>query len=90
MSKFYVSPITGKKLNKKDDQYISENGAEKFPIINSIPRFCKIKNYTESFGYQWNKFDKTQLDSTNLIKFSEERFYKSTNWEPKIISKEIN
>ncbi len=88
MSKLYVSPITGKKLNKKDNYYISENGSEKFPIINSIPRFCKIVNYTESFGYQWNKFDRTQLDSTNFINFSEERFYKSTKWEPKIISNE--
>ena len=88
MSKFYVSPITGNKLEKKKDHYISENGLEKFPIISSIPRFCKLKNYTENFGYQWNKFDKTQLDSTNNIKYSEKRFYKSTNWSPKVISNE--
>ncbi len=88
MSNFYVSPITGNKLEKKKDYYVSENGSERFPIVFSIPRFCQIKNYTENFGYQWNKFDKTQLDSTNNIKFSEDRFYKSTNWSPKIISRE--
>ena len=86
MSEFYVSPITCNKLIKKGDYYISENGLEKFPIINSIPRFCINNNYTESFGYQWNKYDNTQLDSTNKIKLSEIRFYKATNWKPDIIS----
>ena len=76
MSKLYVSPLTGKKLKKKKDHYISENGIEKYPIISSIPRFCKIYNY------------KTQLDSSNSVNFSKDRFYKSTNWDPEIISKE--
>jgi len=88
MSKFYVSPLTGAQIKKSSNFYISMNGKEKFPIINSIPRFCKISNYTKSFGFQWNKFADTQLDSKNGIKYSEKRFYKSTNWDPKIISKE--
>ena len=86
MSELYVSPETGKKV-KNNDFYVSENGSEKFPIVNSIPRFCNITNYSESFGYQWNRFDKTQLDSTIQNKLSEKRFYKSTNWNPSIISK---
>jgi len=88
MSKFYVSPFTGEHLKKKDDWYISKNGKEKFPIINSIPRFCNQTNYTSSFGFQWNKFDKTQLDSINKINLSKNRFYQSTKWDPKLISKE--
>ena len=88
MSKFYVSPISGKPLKKKGNWYISESGSESFPIINSIPRFCSKSNYSESFGYQWNKFDITQLDSINKINLSENRFYESTNWDPELISKE--
>ena len=88
MSKFYVSPFTGEHLIKKGNWYISRNGKEKFPIINSIPRFCDQKNYTTSFGFQWNKFDKTQLDSSNKINFTRNRFYQSTEWDPEIISKE--
>ena len=87
MSEFYVSPKTGNKLIKNKDHYISENDTERFPIINSIPRFCDKANYTESFGYQWNKFDDTQLDSTINDNYTEKRFYKATNWNPKIISK---
>ena len=87
MSEFYVSPKTGKKLKKIKDFYVTENNSEKFQIINSIPRFCNTSNYTESFGYQWNKFDKTQLDTTIKNKYSEERFYRNTNWIPEEISK---
>ncbi len=87
MSKFYVSPISGKPLNKKGNWYVAGD-SERFPIINSIPRFCSKTNYSESFGYQWNKFDKTQLDSINNIKHTENRFYKSTEWDPELISKE--
>ena len=88
MSKFYVSPYSGKQLKQKGDWYISENGSERFPILNSIPRFCSYDNYTQSFGYQWNKFDKTQLDSNNRINLSKNRFYKTTNWDPEVISNE--
>ena len=88
MSKFYVSPASGKPLKKKGNWYISKNNSERFPIINSIPRFCDKLNYSESFGYQWNKFDTTQLDSINNINITEYRFYKSTNWDPELISKE--
>ena len=88
MSKLYVSPITGNKLEKKKDYYVSENGSERFPIVSSVPRFCKIKNYTESFGYQWNKYDDTQLDSKNNIKYSYDRFYTATNWKPDMIAKQ--
>ena len=51
MSKFYVSPASGNPLKKKGNWYISENNSERFPIINSIPRFCDKLNYSESFGY---------------------------------------
>ena len=88
MNELYVSPETGNKLKKYNEYYISDSGYEKFPIINSIPRFCEMINYTKSFGYQWNRFDNTQLDSTIKGTYSENRFYKSTNWDPEIISKE--
>ena len=34
-----------------------------FPIVRSIARFVPSEDYAHSFGYQWNYFDKTQLDS---------------------------
>ena len=35
---------------------------ELFPVVRGIPRFCPAVNYLDSFGFQWNQFDRTQLD----------------------------
>lgn len=73
-----ISPISGTELKQVENYYIDEK-YNKFPIINSIPRFISGINYTENFGYQWNIFSKTQLDYTS-IKFTKNRFEKTTNW----------
>jgi 2-polyprenyl-3-methyl-5-hydroxy-6-metoxy-1,4-benzoquinol methylase len=44
-----------------------------------IPNFVK-KNYTNSFGYQWNIFSKTQLDSYSNLTVSKNRLFKVTKW----------
>lgn len=46
-------------------------------IVNGIPRFGNVENYSESFGYQWNRFDGTQLH-----RHSSEMFWKLTGWKP--------
>lgn len=51
-----------------------------FPVRNGIPRFVNTGNYAESFGFQWRKFSKVQLDSYNGTDFSEERFRLITGW----------
>jgi ubiquinone/menaquinone biosynthesis C-methylase UbiE/uncharacterized protein YbaR (Trm112 family) len=51
-----------------------------YPIENTIPRFVPRDNYAESFGYQWNLFSRTQLDSYNGTSLSAERFYAETGW----------
>lgn len=43
-------------------KYLCPAGCE-FSIISDIPRFVPLDNYASSFGLQWNKFPKTQLDS---------------------------
>lgn len=34
-----------------------------FPIRDGLPRFVPAENYAQSFGFQWNRHAKTQLDS---------------------------
>ena len=51
-----------------------------FPIVRSMPRFVPSEEYAHSFGYQWNYFDKTQLDSHMGNDLSRERFYATTQW----------
>lgn len=53
-----------------------------YPILKGIPRFVSGEQYTSSFGHQWNKYARLQLDSRNGTKFSAERFYSITEWNP--------
>src|SRR5277367_5946495 len=40
-----------------------QNCSAVFPIVDGIPRFVYGENYAQSFGFQWNVHEKTQLDS---------------------------
>lgn len=55
-----------------------------FPIVRSIARFVPTEDYAHSFGYQWNFFDKTQLDSHMGNDLSRERFFATTQWPQKM------
>lgn len=55
-----------------------------FRIVRSIARFVSSEGYAHSFGYQWNTFDKTQLDSHVGNDLSRERFFATTRWPQKM------
>lgn len=48
-----------------------------------------MQNYTQSFGLQWKKFSKTQMDDTDQ-KQSETRFFATTNWRPEELAGNID
>jgi SAM-dependent methyltransferase len=62
------------------------SGVHRFPIRNFVPRFVSGSNYADNFGFQWNKFRQTQLDSYSGHPISAERFWKSTGWTPQQIA----
>jgi SAM-dependent methyltransferase len=51
-----------------------------FPVVRSIPRLVPLENYAGTFGFQWNRFRKTQLDSHTGLPLSRERLLFSTGW----------
>ena len=53
-----------------------------YPIIRSIPRFVPSENYASNFGFQWNRFLKTQLDSYTGKPIARERFLTRINCHP--------
>ncbi len=55
-----------------------------FPIVRSMPRFVEGEDYAYSWGYQWNLFDKMQLDSHAGNNLSHERFFATTQWPEKM------
>ena len=46
-------------------------GFKKLKINSGIPYFSEQNNYASNFGFQWNEFKKTQLDSYNGTNISE-------------------
>ena len=71
-----------KQSNKnQEDNYQCVSCKTLFPVISNIPRLTSLENYSESFGFQWNKYRLTQLDSHTKTKISENRLKKATNWD---------
>jgi 2-polyprenyl-3-methyl-5-hydroxy-6-metoxy-1,4-benzoquinol methylase len=78
-----VSPVA-KDGNITDGQLTCTSCGRAFSIVRSIPRFVPSEDYAHSFGYQWNTFDKTQLDSHMGNDLSRERFFATTQWPQKM------
>ena len=55
-----------------------------YPIREFIPRFVPAENYARSFGFQWNTFRETQLDSYWGIDASRQRLFDETRWPPRM------
>jgi 2-polyprenyl-3-methyl-5-hydroxy-6-metoxy-1,4-benzoquinol methylase len=62
------------------------NCQTRYPIIRSVPRFVPQDNYASSFGFQWNRFRQTQLDSYSGQTISRDRFLRSTDWQPELLA----
>ena len=74
-----INPFNNKLLTRIGEELKDEEG-KSFPIVNDVPRFVEEHNYTDNFGFQWNKFDRTQIDNAkNGI--SKIRFFAETNWD---------
>jgi 2-polyprenyl-3-methyl-5-hydroxy-6-metoxy-1,4-benzoquinol methylase len=65
-----------------------QNCSAVYQIIDGIPRFVSGDNYAESFGFQWNTHEKTQLDSYTGRPISEKRLFDVTGW-PRDMSGEV-
>lgn len=57
-----------------------------FPLKNGAYRIVEDDNYTQNFGYQWNKFAVTQVDKESNLEMSKIRFFAETNWNKEDLS----
>jgi len=83
-----VDPATRGPLRLGDDagadpiiegELIGETGAT-YPIAGGVPRFVGTEGYSESFGLQWNRFARVQLDSATGARYSRQRFDSEVAW----------
>ena len=67
----WIDPFDGSEMKKQNLLFVSKNN--NYIINKGIPRFVINKNYNESFGFQWNQYKKTQLDSYTGFPLSKRR-----------------
>ena len=54
-----------------------------YSVKKGIPRFVsEDEDYCRSFGWQWERFHRTQIDAFNGTSESERRFLAETGWQP--------
>ncbi len=80
MSIEYINPFTQQHLTINDEGLTDTNNIV-FPLINGAYRVVADNNYTENFGFQWNKFAGTQIAKVSNLGISKKRFLIKTRWE---------
>lgn len=55
-----------------------------YPIRGGVRRFVPDSGYSGSFGYQWNKFRRTQLDSYTRLPLSRDRLFHASGWPSRL------
>lgn len=60
-----------------------------YDVRNGIPRFMASDNYCRSFGFQWDRHRRTQIDKFNGTTLSRDRFFTTTGWPRELAGKRI-
>lgn len=85
MSIDIINPYNRQKLKlnteENEQKILEDEESNQFEWKKGAFRFVKGDNYTENFGFQWNKFTKTQIDTFSESKQSTERFFAVTGWD---------
>jgi SAM-dependent methyltransferase len=77
---------TGRRGRVEQGTLRSNITGREYPIRGGIPRFVPEKSYCDSFGLQWNRYARVQLDSCNGASFSRRRFETETGWSADDVS----
>jgi 2-polyprenyl-3-methyl-5-hydroxy-6-metoxy-1,4-benzoquinol methylase/uncharacterized protein YbaR (Trm112 family) len=69
----------------KSGELLTADRKYRYKVTDYIPRFVEPHNYADNFGFQWNKFARTQLDSHSGVNISQERFFRTTGWTNEVL-----
>jgi SAM-dependent methyltransferase len=77
-----INPESGKPLRPESAGLIDVDG-RRFPLRGGIYRIVEDEGYAASFGLQWNRYRRTQLDRLRRgYSQSRDRFFAATRWRP--------
>ena len=78
-----IKSITAEEHSEiKTGELVAAGSGNLYPIKHFIPRFVPDDDYTASFGEQWNRYRRTQLDRFNGTTLSRDRLFEGTGWSP--------
>ncbi len=80
LSNIISCPKDNSELVEENSLFYCKECQSRYPIINAIPRFVPEENYANSFGFEWEKFAKTQVDSFNDVGQSVLRIQNGMGW----------
>lgn len=78
----FVCPECGAGLSCTATSSFACSNEHSFPVVRGVPRFVATEAYAESFGIEWQRFPRIQLDSYNGTKVSWTRFKQLTGVDP--------
>lgn len=73
----------------QSDVLICKNCSKKWVVRDHLLVQSGNEHYSSSFGFQWNRFQKTQLDSQQKQGRSEKRFFEETGWNAEFLADKI-
>ncbi|MDB5199025.1 MAG: class SAM-dependent methyltransferase, partial [Chitinophagaceae bacterium] len=85
MSIELIDPFTQHPVIEAGDG-LKDNNKLVFPLVNGAYRIVPDNNYTENFGFQWNKFAEIQIDKSANLDISKNRFFAETGWDKEDLS----
>jgi 2-polyprenyl-3-methyl-5-hydroxy-6-metoxy-1,4-benzoquinol methylase len=74
-------PSCRRPLTQQGAGYNCSECARSIQSVNGVTRFVDAQNYADSFGFQWKRYARTQLDN-NEVRDSEHHFRIKTGFEP--------
>jgi len=75
-------PQSGQPLRRVGNSLVTPDEAFSYPIVREIPRFVTSDYYANSFSFEWNVHDHTQLDWFRTDHSSEHIFRQKTGLTP--------
>jgi SAM-dependent methyltransferase len=82
-------PDCGCELMRDKTSFECAGCSHSFPVVGAVPRFVPHDNYAGSFGFQWNQFEKTQIDSRVQTYRSRTRFLEETLWDSESLNNKL-
>lgn len=77
-----IHPGTGQRLKEQSGKLLTMDGSESVTQHHGVYSFVPNDNYTSNFGFQWNTFRETQMDSHDQSNYTKNRFFAVTAWTP--------